>query len=224
MIDRLEQALARVIDGGIAAVFRLSVQPADIGRRLEHALLGSRRTSMGQVIGANQYVVTLHPDDFAAFASWETALARELENWLADVAFRYGVTMLAPPQVVVEADTGVGRHAVRVAADYSAAPETRASKHGPVARLIPLSQQGDVIVLSDVETSVGRASSNTLLISAAEVSREHARLRRDGNTLEVQDLGSTNGTWINGERVTHHRARSGDEIAFGTLRFRLDLP
>jgi hypothetical protein len=223
VIDRLEQALARVIDGGIAAVFRLSVQPADIGRHLEHALLGSRRTSMGHVIGANQFVVRLHPDDFSAFASWDIALARELEHWLGEVAFRHGVTMLSTPQVVIETDPGVGRHEVRVAADFSAPVDTRGSQQGPTARLIPLSGQGDVIVLSEQETAVGRGSGNGLVISAADVSREHAKLRRDGNTLEVRDLGSRNGTWVNGVRVTVHLARSGDEIAFGTVRFRLDL-
>lgn len=224
MIDRLEQALARVIDGGIAAVFRLSVQPADIGRRLELALLGSRRTSVGYVTVANQFVVTLHPDDFSAFASWVNALERELENWLGEVAFRYGMHMLAPIQVTVAADPGVGRHTVRVEAEFDGAPATGADLRSPVARLIPLSQQGDVIVLRDVETAVGRSPSNDLVLSAAEVSREHALLRRDRNTLHVKDLASRNGTWVNGVRITRHEARSGDEIAFGTLRFRLDLP
>jgi len=224
VINRLEHALARVIDGGIAAVFRLDVQPADIARRLEHALLGSRRTSMGQAIGANQYVVTLHPEDFAAFASWDVALARELENWLGEVAYIHGVTLLTSPRVVVEADPAVGRHDVHVAADFAAAPDSRGSRPGPVARLIPLSRVGDVIVISVLEAAVGRAPSNDVVISAAEVSREHARLRREGNTLDVRDLKSRNGTWVNGMRITSHRARSGDEIAFGTLRYRVDLP
>ena len=224
MIDRLEQALARVIDGGIAAVFRLRVQPAEIGRRIELALLGSRRTSRGHVIGANEFVVSLHPDDYAAFASRETALARELENWLAEVAFRHGVTMLASPKVVVLSDAGVGRNMIHVATAFGASSASGTSQPGPVVRLIPLSRRGDVIVLSGRESAVGRASGNDLVISAADVSREHARLRRDGNELEVRDLGSRNGTWVNGVRISTQRARSGDEIAFGTLRYRLDLP
>jgi hypothetical protein len=223
VIDRLEQALARVIDGGIAAVFRLGVQPAEIGRRLEHALLGSRQTSMGHVIGANHYVVTLHPDDFSAFETWEVALAKELENWLGEVAFRHGVTMLGSPQVVVEPDPALGRRMIHVDAGFSAASTTRDGQPGPAARLIPLSRQENVVVLAGLETAVGRASGNDLVISAAEVSREHALLRRDGTTLEVRDLGSRNGTWVNGVRISTHRARSGDEIAFGTVRYRLDL-
>jgi hypothetical protein len=178
---------------------------------------------MGHVIGANHYVVTLHPDDFSAFASWEIALARELENWLGEVAFRHGVTMLDSPQVVVEPDPALGRRMIHVDARFSPASVTRDSHPEPVARLIPLSQQGNVVVLTGPETTVGRASGNDLVISAADVSREHARLRRDGSTLEIRDLGSRNGTWVNGVRISTHRARSGDEIAFGTLRFRLDL-
>jgi hypothetical protein len=224
VIDRLEQALSRVIDGGIAAVFRLSVQPADIGRRLEHALLGSRRSSTGHVVGANAYVVSLHPDDFAAFASWKKGLERELETWLGEVAYIYGVTLLAPVEIEVREDPKVGRHAVAVEAGFSEQPATPARQRAPIARLIPLSERGDVIILHEVETTVGRSTSNDLVLSAAEVSREHALLRRDGNALEILDLASRNGTWVNGARITRHRARSGDEIAFGTRRFRLDLP
>ncbi|MCA9862219.1 MAG: FHA domain-containing protein [Thermomicrobiales bacterium] len=223
-MDRLEQALARAIDGSIAATFRLKVRPADIGRRLELALLDSRRTSVGRVIGANEFVVSLHPADHAEFASWEIALARELENWLGEIAFRHGVTLLALPKVVLRSDAEVGRRMMRVAAAFNEAPATGANVSGPVVRLVPLSRPGNVIVLTDCDTSVGRAPGNDLVISAAEISREHARLRRVGGELEVQDLGSRNGTWVNGTRVTMQRARSGDEIAFSTLSFRLDLP
>lgn len=178
---------------------------------------------MGRVIGASDFVVTLHPEDYTAFATWESALCRELESWLGEVAFRHGVTMLAAPHVVVVSNPSVGRRAIHVEAAFSDAP-VAGTLPAPFARLIPLTSSGNVIVLSEQETTVGRAPGNDLVISAAEVSREHAKLRRDGHALEVHDLGSRNGTWVNGVRVSTHRARSGDEIAFGTLRYRLDLP
>lgn len=224
MIDRLEHALSRVIDGGVAAVFRLHVQPAEIGRRLEHALLGSRRTSMGRVIGANHFYVSLHPDDFVAVASWSVALARELETWLGEVAFRHGITLMSPPQVAIEPDAAVRRRSVHVTADFSDTPGAKSATRGPAGRLIPLSHGGNVLTIDHRETTVGRAPGNDLVINAPEVSRAHARLERRGNTLEVKDLGSRNGTWVNGLRIVTHSAKSGDELAFGTLRFRLDLP
>lgn len=224
MIGRLEGALARVIDGGVASLFRMRVQPADIGRRLEHALLDSRRTSTGRVIVANHYAVALHPDDFAPFAEWSGALARELESWLAEVAYQHGVSPLGPLRVDVGVGAGVRERSVEVAASFVNDLSAVASPSAPLGRLIPLAGPGEILYLRAAETTVGRAASNDLVLHAPEVSRLHARLRCGRATLDVQDLGSRNGTWVNGVRGAAHRARSGDEIAFGSLRFRLDLP
>ena len=224
MIERLEQALTRVIDGGIAAVFRLGVQPADIGRRLELAMLGSRRTSKGHVVGANVFKVGLHPEDFAPFASWNSALEMELANWLGEVAFSHGVAMLAPIQVEVKPDPAMNRRLIHIDAGFDAQPDARVIGKGPTARLIPVAQRAEVILLPHLDTTVGRSSTNDLVIDAADVSREHARLRRQGSSMEIRDLGSRNGTWVNGARISSHLAKSGDDIAFGTLHFRLELP
>lgn len=56
------------------------------------------------------------------------------------------------------------------------------------------------------------------------VSKVHARLNWSDGTLTVVDLGSRNGTWLNGVRVEHAELRSGDELAFGSLGFRVELP
>lgn len=224
MISRLEAALARVIDGGVASVFRLRVQPAEIGRRLEHALLASRKTSMGHALGANAFTVALNPSDYASFEGWEAALTHELEAWLGEVAYQHGISTTAPMQVTVVADPEVRRRDVRVIAEIKAADPAARSVEKGVARLIPISSRDPIFVMQYSEVLVGRAESNDLVINAPEVSRQHARLARDSANLAVEDLGSRNGTWINGQRVSNGKARSGDEIAFGTVRFRLDLP
>lgn len=224
MISRLEEALARVIDGGVASLFRLRVQPADMGRRLEHALLASRRTSMGHAIGANHYSIALNPADFDSFAGWDVALAHELEAWLAEVAYRHGITMTAPLQVTVAADPIVHRRNIQVTAEFSREIPPVPRVGTSLGRLIPLTSTNAILLLRSVETLVGRAESNDLVINAPEVSRHHARLVRSADALEVLDLDSRNGTWVNGHRVVNHQARSGDEIAFGAVRFRLDLP
>ena len=56
-------------------------------------------------------------------------------------------------------------------------------------------------------------------IDSSAVSRRHARLRPDGNRVVVEDLGSKNGTWVNGAQVTG--VVDGDEIRFGTVTARL---
>lgn len=69
--------------------------------------------------------------------------------------------------------------------------------------------------------SVGRAGECEMLLREGGLSRRHARLIPTAEGLQLEDLGSTNGCYINGKRVLRGMARAGDEIAFDSLRFLL---
>ncbi len=71
---------------------------------------------------------------------------------------------------------------------------------------------------------VGRAEDASLCLPIESISRQHARLTPAGDEVLVEDLGSANGTWINGKRVSRGQARHGDEIRFDTERFQLVVP
>ena len=67
--------------------------------------------------------------------------------------------------------------------------------------------------------TIGRASSADLVLSDPAVSRLHARLENDQHTVFLTDLGSSNGTYLNGERVTDSiELRPGDTIEIGAAR------
>ncbi|MFE0464415.1 DUF1707 and FHA domain-containing protein [Kitasatospora sp. NPDC058965] len=69
---------------------------------------------------------------------------------------------------------------------------------------------------------IGRAPGSDLRLSDSSVSRSHAELRRESHGWVLYDLGSTNGTCVNGHRVTGAvPVRPGDRVAFGNLSFRL---
>jgi pSer/pThr/pTyr-binding forkhead associated (FHA) protein len=70
-------------------------------------------------------------------------------------------------------------------------------------------------------TSVGRAHECNLQIDEPGLSRIHARVIPTDDGVQLEDQGSTNGTYINGTRVVRGVAKAGDEIAFDTIRFRL---
>lgn len=72
--------------------------------------------------------------------------------------------------------------------------------------------------------TIGRAEDAGLRIPLESISRLHARLTPAGDEVLLEDLGSANGTWLNGKRITRAQAVHGDEIRFDTQRFQLLMP
>jgi len=71
--------------------------------------------------------------------------------------------------------------------------------------------------LTDEKTTVGRVADNILQIDDGSVSSHHAEIRKEADAFHLHDLGSTNGTFLNGEPVTDAVLRHADEIRFGMV-------
>lgn len=71
---------------------------------------------------------------------------------------------------------------------------------------------------------VGRGRGADIVVAEPTMSRAHAAIGYDGKRFFVQDLGSTNGTWVNGSREKKQALKDGDEIQMGKLRLRVSLP
>ena len=82
--------------------------------------------------------------------------------------------------------------------------------------------QGSEYELTDLQMTIGRSSVNEIVLNDPEISRRHAQLSRQGDVYTIQDLGSTNGTFVNGQRCTGTVSlKDGDLIEFGdTIRTR----
>ncbi len=87
-----------------------------------------------------------------------------------------------------------------------------------------LIQEGDnagkTIELNTFPYSIGRARDCDIVLDYTEISRLHARVLSDHQNVILEDLGSTNGTFVNGRRLEtgeEYRLRAGDEVRFGTV-------
>lgn len=76
-----------------------------------------------------------------------------------------------------------------------------------------------IYTLKGEQTTVGRHPSNDIVLALDSVSRFHARIDRRGDFHILQDLNSSNGSMVNGERVTQMAIHDGDQIAFGNVEF-----
>lgn len=77
--------------------------------------------------------------------------------------------------------------------------------------------KGERFLLNDGETSVGRVPGNDVILDDASVSRRHAKLVKTGGTFALFDLRSSNGTRVNGSRITRTELNDGDALLFGDI-------
>jgi hypothetical protein len=222
MLGRFERAMERLVEGSVAGVFRLRVQPAEIGRRLERAMLDGRVASVGAMLAPNHFEARLHPDDAAVFADWEEALCREMETWLAEVAFARGLTTVGAIRVHLIPDQRINRRSVRATARFERRMGDPAGERSGTAplRLTPIQNGFATLRLSGAASrSVGRDRDNDLVLPHPEISRRHAWIELDRHRWRINDLNSTNGTWVNGDRISSEVISVGDEVSFAGLRF-----
>jgi hypothetical protein len=71
---------------------------------------------------------------------------------------------------------------------------------------------------------LGRLDTNDIPVKDGKASREHAKIYKQGEQYAIVDLNSSNGTFVNGEKITKRILKTGDEIAIGTVRLLFELP
>jgi hypothetical protein len=234
LLDRFEQSFERAVEGSIGRVFRSKVQPAEIGRKLERAMTSNQLIGVDSTLVPNEYKVFLHPSDLAPFSGYLPGLCRQMETWLQEVVDDRGFTTIDRIRVQIESSESAPRRAVGVSAttvdrppalkpEPAAVQETRLfqiARQPSGKRLLTLKFEqgrhaGSEFVIRKQSITVGRSLENDLVLDSPDVSRRHARLDAAGASMMLTDLGSTNGTKVNGRTVRTRAIAVGDEVTFG---------
>lgn len=195
---RIEAACARVVEDAFARVFPSALDPAQIGRRL----VATAQSSASEV-----YLVRVHPSDYARFADdrdflegrWSAMLREALPAERAEAA-----------RVVLDEDPDVvaGSLAIEAVVDER-------------AQALALQRpDGTRVALSDGLT-IGRADDNGVVVRDPRVSRRHASIVADGTGWSVEDLGSSNGTFVDGAQIRRARLDRGQILTVGDTSLRV---
>ncbi len=88
----------------------------------------------------------------------------------------------------------------------------------PVLSIIKGPQTGNVFELDQPEVTIGRDPSNTIFLNDMTVSRSHAKILRNAASVLIEDLGSLNGTWVDGAIVNSAPLHDGSTVQIGTFK------
>ncbi|NJN16761.1 MAG: DUF3662 domain-containing protein [Oscillochloris sp.] len=228
-LSRFENFMEQLVEGSVARLFRSPVQPVEIARRLERAMEGNQSISVRRVIVPSFYRAYLNPQDFAAFQSVQAQIEQEMATYLSDLAQERGFTLLEHPQVRLAEDTAVPKRGIQVVAEMAnSQAETTRVMSGTMVQAAPARRSHALLLLQSAQgpqpipvestlVSIGRGLSNDIIVEDSRVSRHHVQLRYKARRFWITDLGSTNGTFVNGERINETALRDGDLISLGGL-------
>jgi len=228
-LRRFEQFMEQMVEGSVARIFRSSIQPVEIARRLEKAMESNQTLSVKRVIVPSFYRVFLNPQDFANFQPVRQQIEQELATYLSELAAERNFTMLDLPRVEITEDPAVPRRSIQVVAEMRDGQSDRAtmtmmmpgdrtaSRSSGAFFLLRAADEPQALPIATTTVTIGRGLDNDIILEDTRVSRKHAQLRYRQRRFWLTDLGSTNGTFVNGERISERALRDGDVVSLGGL-------
>ena len=244
LLRTIESKIEGLFEGVFGRAFRTHVQPIELARKLGKEMDDHKTVSVSRVYVPNEYSVYLSTQDRKQFSGYEPSLVAELQDYLAEHARRERYSLLTPPRVLVltDDDLAVGEFGIgtRLVADEQSAeappppdlpleqPELtmvyRAPAQDPEPAPEPEPEPPQATVTFDRKTRVvtapravlGRSRECEVRLPDANSSRRHAEIRYEDEGWWIVDLGSTNGTLVNGKRAKRERLRDGDVVTLGS--------
>jgi len=215
-LQQFEERLERLVEGTLAKPFRSNLQPVEIGRRLTREMDLHRRVGVRGLIAPNAFAVTLAPADVERFSNFIDALSRELSDAAREHAKNEGYLFVGPVEVeIFEGSTlKSGRFTVEA--------EVREDADGGFLAELVLTD-GRRVQIGSEPLVIGRLPECGVVLADSNVSRRHAELRRSGDSVVLTDLGSTNGTRVNGAPIRERVLVSGDEVSVGSTRLIFEM-
>jgi hypothetical protein len=216
-LDRFEKGVERAVNGAFAKASRSEVKPVDLASALRRELDDKAAVlARGRAVVPNEFVIELSPQDFDRILDWGAeAMGEELQEEVARHAASQRYAFVGPISVTFEEDPAleVGVFQVRsetVRGAVAPAGQAPATPRHPI-----LDVDGQRYLLTGPVTVIGRGSDADIIVEDTGVSRRHVEIRLTQDGPIVTDLGSTNGTFVEGHRITNALLVDGNTITIG---------
>ncbi len=251
VLQRFERRLEGMVEGAFARAFRSELQPVEVASAVQREMDDRAAiVAKGRTLVPNDFVVEIAETDHYRLDVYAESLGVELANLARDYAKEQGYSFVGPVRMRFEGapDLTTGTFRIRsgvirgstieggeIRLPASDLPRSQARGFPGHPRLLvsgprtPGGAEGGDQRTYELQTPVtllGRGTDCDLRLVDPGVSRHHAELRVENDQVVLVDLGSTNGTFVNGQPVRRVMLTDGTHVSLGrtTLVFRQDPP
>ncbi|MGV9181934.1 FhaA domain-containing protein [Arcanobacterium canis] len=218
--ERLERKVENAVDSVFSRTFRTELKPVELVSGVKKCMDDRSATmSRDRVIAPNDFIVTLSGEDCEKLTDWgEDSLRAELASAAIAYAREQRYTFLGPVRVKFASSTQLpkGKISVHGSSRRGAAAPATTTDASPENPMIDVA--GERYVLTGQVTVLGRGSSADIVVNDSGVSRRHLELKITPGGVIATDLNTTNGSFVEGHRITAATLVDGNTITLGRTK------
>lgn len=234
LLNNLESRLDKIVNGGFSKAFKAEVEPVELASALQQEIDRRSTEVNGQHVIPNIFVIDLSSPDTKRLAPYFTGMRKELITIVNDYSRDQRYTLTAPAFIDFQEDGGLDVGVFRINSevgvkDVAAIPPTGFTAQNPVVTQAPMIPQmqvrevpklvsitGETFDLTNSVTNIGRSNDAQIQFDDSSISRMHCAIIL-GSAVLIRDLGSTNGTLVNGVKVSETTLTDGAIIQIGNI-------
>jgi len=210
LLDSFERGLERVVNGAFAKTFKSGLQPVEVSAALRRELdTKAAIVSRDRILVPNEFTVRVSPEDHERLAALGKGLITELVELLQRHARAQRYSFAGGIRVDFVPDESLAQGMVEVRS---------ANVEGKVDWTPVIEVNGKRHALTRSRTVIGRGSEADVTVDDAGISRRHVEILWDGKRAQVNDLGSTNGSKLDGKPVKQALLEPDSVIEIGRTR------
>ncbi|SDK34715.1 DUF2662 domain-containing protein [Cryobacterium sp. Sr8] len=210
ILDNFEKGLERAVNGAFAKTFKSGVQPVEITSALRRELdTQAAVVSRDRILAPNRFTVRLARADFSRMTGLGRTLIDELTQLVEQHAREQRYQFAGAVEITLAEDPSLSEGMVQI---------DSTNLTGKVAWTPVLEINGKRHPIVKPRTVIGRGSDADITVDDSGTSRRHVEILWDGSRAKVHDLDSTNGSQLNGERVTTAALEPDSVVTIGRTR------
>ena len=210
LLDSFEKGLERAVNGAFAKTFRSGLQPIEITSALRRELdTRAAVVSRDRILVPNKFTVRLAKGDFERMSGFGASLTDELTQLVQKHAAAQRYSFAGGIAIRLEHKPSLSEGMIEVHSE---------NVQGKVAWNPIVDIGGKRYPITRSHTVIGRGSDADITVDDSSISRRHVEILWDGKRGQVNDLGSTNGSLLNGERVSKAPLEPESVIDIGRTR------